>query len=119
MQSRKKVVRGGYRARKPIRSSTGRFIDVLINKCHGVTLTAEACGVSPQEPNNWRVRGKVPVRKAKRVGEALKVSPLLLAFEDLSSVMDNKSSWTQLIINCKFLTVQEIEYILAGTLPKQ
>jgi hypothetical protein len=72
--------RGGLRDRRKDLSPYSLLIQALWTKLGGVAEVAKALHEIPQAPQNWKLRGAVPLEKLVRVSTILGISPFALNY---------------------------------------
>lgn len=108
----------GRKLKKPILSSQALLLQFLWRKHGGPSRIAQLCGVAVQHPNNWRMRGKVPLKSCKRVATAINESIWALNYKELSRIYSDDSvpTWSAVVKAC-FLDPPDEKQVLSLKAP--
>lgn len=74
--------------------------------------------ITDEKMHLWRSRGGVSLNYAKRIGDALKVSPYLVSYKRYSKFTGEKPEWKTLIEKCPKLAPAQKKDILAKKAPE-
>lgn len=89
----------GRHFQKPHKNSQALLLHFLWCKHGGPVHVARLAGVAMQAPNNWRLRGKVPLSQVKRVSEAIGESMWALNYSGMAQLYkkSERPSWIDVV----------------------
>lgn len=117
----KKARKGGQRTKRRLYSSQARFLEVLSDTFGGSSELEKLTGIPAQRFINWKVAGKISLKKAGIIARALEVPVWLLNYKDIFNLMSDNGApvpdWATLIWELEGIPAERKEYILNGKLP--
>lgn len=93
----------GRRFQKPNKNAQALLLHFLWCKHGGPVNVSRLCGVGMQAPNNWRIRGQVPMPMLKRVSVGIGESMWALNYAGMAQLYDkaDRPSWIDVVDGCK------------------
>lgn len=116
----KKSNRGGYRTKKKLTSSQARFLSVLWDIYGGPGELEKLTGIPAQRFVNWKLQGKVSLKKAGYIAKKLEMSTCLLNYREIADLLwDYKGlpSWKEMVQEMDGIPEESVAYILKGKMP--
>lgn len=92
----------GRKLQKKISDAQALLLQYLWRKHGGPVAVSRLCGVGMQAPNNWRIRGRVPLVLCRRVAEALHEPMWAFNYHELSKlyVKKERPKWIDVVDAC-------------------